>query len=257
MQACFVGYPSTTGFAAVDYLITDRRLAPPERSACYSEMMAYLPDAFLCFQPLKGMPDPMLKPENRERVVFGTLNHFPKLNEGLIKAWADILTAVPNSVFLFKCGAFSESETQDLAAGLFKNYGIERDRLILQPPSVFEEAMKVYREIDIALDTFPYNGGTTTCQALWTGTPVVTLAGENFCGRMGASLITAAGHPEWVTQSVDEYVACAVELATDRQKMTEINRQLCKTIMSSPMCAIEPYAKAFGELCRKMAERSV
>ena len=117
--------------------------------------------------------------------------------------------------------------------------------------------MRLYKDIDLALDPFPYNGGTTTCQALWTGTPVVALAGDGFCGRMGASLISAAGHPEWVADSVEGYIETAVRLASNPELLSELNKSLCRTVPTSPLCDIGPYAQAFGKLCWDMARRAI
>jgi uncharacterized protein (TIGR03032 family) len=253
VQACFVGYPSTTGHPCIDFVIGDGMLIPPEHEGAYSETVARLPNSFLCFDPPADMPDPAF-PALGDRVRFGSLNHLPKLNPQVIDLWARVLAAAPNTDLVLKCGAFSEVEVRHLISARFAARGVDPARLILEGPEGFASAMRAYHRIDIALDPFPYGGGTTTCQALFMGTPVVTLAGDRFSARMGVSLLTAAGHPEWIAQDKDAYVEIAVQLAADPVRLRKTRRALAGEIRATPLCDIGRYTADVVALLHQIAD---
>ena len=211
-QACFIGYPSTTGFADVDYLIADEKVVPAGHDDLYSEKIARLPESFLCFRPPPKMPTPNKK--HKDEIVFGSLNQLPKINAALLDVWAEIMEQTPKSRLLMQCAAFAEAETVTAIKSRMENSGIDAARLRLLGPQSFMQAMARYDEIDIALDPFPYNGGTTTCHALWMGTPVITLAGKYFCGRMGVSILAATKRADWIASDPTEYIEKAVTLAS-------------------------------------------
>ena len=252
IQACFVGYPSTTGHPCIDFLIGDGVLIPPNHEGAYTEAIARLPNSFLCFDPPEDMPEPEF-PLPSDRVRFGSLNHLPKLNAQVIDLWARVLDAAPNTDLVLKCGAFSEVEVQDLISARFKARGVDPTRLILEGPEDFVPAMRAYHRIDVALDPFPYAGGTTTCQALLMGTPVVTLAGDRFSARMGASLLTAAGRPEWIAQGKNAYIEIAAQLASDPAGLRATRRALAGSVRKSPLCDIDGYAGDVSMLLHQMA----
>lgn len=248
-QACFIGYPSTTGYAAVDFLIGDSALFPDSADALYKERLARLPQSFLAFAPPPSMPPP---PSARKDgpVVFGSLNHYPKLNDGVIGIWAEVLKATPNSILLLQCAAFAEPQTRAAAERRFGAHGVGAARLRLEGPQPFGEAMKRYVEIDIALDTHPYNGGTTTAHALYMGVPVVSLQGRYFCGRMGASLLTAAGKSEWSVATKEEYVKVAAELADRVARGDPVRADLLKSNAKAPLFDARQWADDVAELYR-------
>jgi predicted O-linked N-acetylglucosamine transferase (SPINDLY family) len=253
VQASFIGYPSTTGYAAVDHLIGDGVLFPPGDETLYTERLARLPNAFLAFAPPPSMPAP--KPARKEGpVVFGSLNHLPKLNDGVIALWADVLKAAPGAQLLLQCAAFAEPETRAESAQAFAAQGIGAGRLRLEGPQPFAEAIRRYAEIDIALDPFPYNGGTTTAHALHQGVPVVTLEGRYFCGRMGASLLAAAGRPEWIAKSREDYVRIAADLAARIARGDAPRADLLRSNARAPLFDIDRWAQDVEQLYRAMAD---
>jgi len=130
--------------------------------------------------------------------------------------------------------------------------GVAADRLEFRGPSNLDEMMAEYADIDIALDCFPYNGGTTSCQALWMGTPVITLAGDSFVQRMGAGLMTAIGRPEWVAQDEEDFVRIAVSLAADRAALLEEKRTLRQRLTASPAGDIDRYTRDLEDVYRRM-----
>ena len=148
--------------------------------------------------------------------------------------WARVLQAVPDSRLLVKCAAFCEPEAGDIYRQYFAEQGISPDRLDFEGPSNFADAMRAYDRIDIALDTVPYNGGTTTCHALWMGVPVVSLKGGNFCGRMGASFLAAAGFPGLVAADQRGFVDIAANLATDSAGLDNLKAAILERLPNSP-----------------------
>ncbi|HBS32914.1 MAG TPA: hypothetical protein DEA40_14455 [Parvularcula sp.] len=252
VQASFIGYPSTTGYAAVDYLIGDGALFPAGDETLYTERLVRLPQSFLAFAPPPPMPAPV-PARKAGPVVFGSLNHLPKLNDGVIALWADVLKAAPGAALLLQCAAFAEPETRAGLAGAFAAHGIGGERLRLEPPQSFAEAMTRYAEIDIALDPFPYNGGTTTAHALYMGVPVVTLSGRYFCGRMGASLLSAAGRPEWIAATPADYVRIAAGLAARIAAGEALRADLLGANPRAPLFDVDQWADDVAAAYRAMA----
>ncbi|NWG93431.1 MAG: tetratricopeptide repeat protein [Parvularculaceae bacterium] len=250
--ACFIGYPSTTGYRGVDWLIGDDTLFPEGADSLYSEKLARLPRSFLCFTPPPGMPSPAPRRKNGP-VLFGSLNHFPKINAGVVALWSRILREAPTSRLLLQCAAFAEPQTATAAAEQFAACGVARERLRLEAPQQFEAAMRRYLEIDIALDPFPYNGGTTTAHALYMGVPTVALEGRSFCGRMGASLLAAANRREWLAKDADSYVEIALDLAARIAAGEDIRRALIASNASAPLFDADAYARDVAALYRRIA----
>jgi predicted O-linked N-acetylglucosamine transferase (SPINDLY family) len=251
VQACFVGYPHSTGFKPVDYLFADPVVVPQGAERLVSEKVARLPHAFLCFVPPHDMPQPHPRKADGP-VVFGSLNHLPKVTAPTVALWAKVLHAVPDSRLLMKCAAFGEDEAREPYRRRFAELGIADERLTFEGPEPFADAMRAYDRIDVALDTLPYNGGTTTCHALWMGVPVVTLEGGNFCGRMGASFVTAAGFPDLVASDEAGFVDIASRLAADRAGLDALKAELREKVPTSPLCDIEAYAGDVAALYRKI-----
>lgn len=164
------------------------------------------------------------------------------------------MAAAPNTDLTRKCGAFSETELQTEVVDKFKAKGIDPARLIQEGPEEFVPAMRTYHRIHIALDPFPYAGDTTTCQALYMGTPVITLAGDRFSARMGACLLTAANHPEWIAQDKDVYIEIAVQLAADPVALRATRRALGEQMNQTPLCDIALYAADVGALLHQIAD---
>ncbi|NWG47269.1 MAG: tetratricopeptide repeat protein [Alphaproteobacteria bacterium] len=251
VTASMIGYPHSTGFAAIDYLVADKETVPEALSAGCSEAILRLPHSFLCFAPPPGMPVPEGRhPEGPP--VFGSLNHLPKLGPETIALWADVLKAVPHARLLLKCGAFSEGPMRERFRDRFAECGIAPGRLIFEEPQAFGEAMGAYERFDIALDPIPYNGGTTTAHALWMGVPVVTLTGGNFCGRMGRSLLAAAGCASTIAGDPDGYVAVATRLAGEVDRLRRDRRALHAAVRTSPLCDVAAYSEALAELYRSV-----
>jgi len=258
-QASFIGYPSTTGYRAVDWLIGDGVLFPDGAESHYTERLARLPHSFLAFAPPPSMPASMAGAQParaRGPVVFGSLNHLPKINDGVVALWAEVLKAAPNSSLLLQCAAFAEKETIAETARRFEVCGIGAARLRFEGPQPFAEAMKRYAEIDIALDPFPYNGGTTTAHALHQGVPVVSVKGGYFCGRMGASLLSAAARTEWIAASPAHYVEIAADMARRIEAGESVRDDLLAANRAAALFDVDRWADDVAALYREMAGRT-
>ena len=185
-------------------------------------------------------------------VVFASFNNAMKLSPCTIAVWAQLLHAVPGAQLLLKAPSLQDAGVRASFVERFAGHGIGADRLQLQGPSGLAEMMQAYGEADIALDPLPYNGGTTTLQALWMGVPVVTLAGEHFVSRMGASFIQALGQPDWVAGDTAEYVAIGKRLAGACQYWRENRAALRARMTASPLSDIKSWVAELEALYQRM-----
>ncbi|MDJ0685083.1 MAG: tetratricopeptide repeat protein [Alphaproteobacteria bacterium] len=218
VQASWLGYPNTTGLTAMDYRISDAIADPDDREteALCSETLVRLEGGFLCYEPPVPAPSPGPAPAARpdRPVTFGSFNNLAKLNPSVIALWSRTLAATPGSRLLLKAQSLNDPATVASIRADFAAYGVAPDRLDLMGASdTLEEHFARYGLIDVALDTFPYNGTTTTFDALWAGRPVVALAGDRHAARVGQSILTHLGRADWIAQSADDYVAIASRLA--------------------------------------------
>jgi predicted O-linked N-acetylglucosamine transferase (SPINDLY family) len=179
--------------------------------------------------------------KNRGHITFGSFNNISKLTPEIIKVWSKILNAVPQSQLLLKNSLVSQNINH--YAQLFKQEGISEDRIEYygRLPSNHEH-LELYGAIDIGLDPFPYNGVTTTCEALWMGVPVISLAGDRHAGRVGASILTNVGLTDFIAQDIDGYIQLAVEMAANPTYLQEIRRGLRKRMLDSPLCDARSFA---------------
>jgi predicted O-linked N-acetylglucosamine transferase (SPINDLY family) len=176
-----------------------------------------------------------------------------KISRETLHAWATILHAMPDARLMLKAAGLNDEQTIHLWKRRFVEQGISPGRIILRHrTSTLGEHLAMYSEIDIALDTFPYNGTTTTCEALWMGVPVVTLAGRLHAGRVGVSLLNQVGHPEWIADSRDAYVAIACALARDPARLAAIRAGLRTELLASPLCDAQGFTRRLENALREM-----
>ncbi|HUA57026.1 MAG TPA: tetratricopeptide repeat protein [Candidatus Sulfotelmatobacter sp.] len=229
LQLTWLGYPGTTGMAAIDYRLTDAVADPsPAADALHRERLLRLPHGFLTYRPRHPPPDVAPAPSSTGGgVTFGSFNNLAKLNERVIACWARILAAVPDSRLLLKSHQLADAPTRALFHDRLVAAGIASARARLEPSIADWTAhMAVYGEVDVALDPFPYNGTTTTCEALWMGVPVVALAGDRHAGRVGASLLTEIGLDDLIAADEHAYAAIAVALARDQTRLAALRAEL-------------------------------
>lgn len=238
VQVTYLGYPDTTGLPVMDYRLTDALADPEGLDVFYTEKLVRLPGGFLCYRPLADSPPvaPLPALENGY-VTFGSFNNLAKINPEVIALWAELLQAVPNARLFIKNPSLTDEATREIYYGLFEEHGATRDRVELRGRTATQaEHLGLYQRLDIALDTFPYNGTTTTCEALWMGVPVITLVGKTHAGRVGLSLLANLGRKEWCAESREQYLSHAADLASDLQGLAALRAGLRENMASSPLC---------------------
>lgn len=251
VQVTFLGYPHSTGLSAIDWLVGDAIVTPAEHAHLYSEGLAQLPGSVFCWASMEDYPLPPPRPDDLP-VVFGSFNNAMKLSPKTIKLWARVLQAVPAAQLLLKAPSLKDDSVRKRFSALFTEHGINPERLLFRGPSGLADMMREYGDLDIALDPTPYNGGTTTLQALWMGVPVISLSGGNFVSRMGASFLHSLGHTDWLAVDEADYVAKAVRLAEHcavwRKKRGDLRAQMA----ASPLCDIDSYVRNLEALYERI-----
>jgi predicted O-linked N-acetylglucosamine transferase (SPINDLY family) len=243
----WLGYPNSTGIAAVDIRLTDAIADPPGLDdRRYVEKLFRLPNGFLCYSPPTDAPEPApIGPSQHGRSVFGCFNTAAKLNESVARLWTRILNSVPGSKLKLRAHQFRHAAAVETTRGMFATAGLDLYRLDLSPwRRTVAEGLKDYDDIDLALDPFPYNGTTTTFEALWMGVPVLSLKGATHAGRVGASILTGAGIQEWcVAESTNDYVDKAVALVADKARLSLWRSQLRRSLAASPLMDAGRFAR--------------
>jgi predicted O-linked N-acetylglucosamine transferase (SPINDLY family) len=253
VQATFLGYPGSTGVPNIDWLVADAVVAPPGSEPLFSEQVLRLPGSVFCYAPEDHYPYPDYGQAHAERrLTFGSFNNVPKLTPRTLRLWAQVLQQVPDSRLLLKAPSFKDLGAVEVFTQRFAALGIPVERLEFRGPVGLSDMMAEYADVDIALDPMPYNGGTTSLQALWMGVPVVTLAGHNFVSRMGASFMSAAGMSDWVALSDEDYVRIAVAKARDRQALLVLKQGLRQHLQSCAAWNIDQYTRHFEGALRQM-----
>ena len=256
-QVTWLGYPDTTGIHAVDYRLTDAWADPPVDADPFAvEKLLRLPRPFLCFSP-PAQVEPSRRPLalDNGHVTFGSFNNIAKITEEQIALWAALLRSVPGSRLMLKGHALAAPSARQRIAALFHGHGIGEDRLrLLKAEQGVEAHLRRYAEIDIALDTFPYTGTTTTCEALWMGVPVVTRAGNSHVSRVGVSLLEGAGLPELIAGSAERYAGIARELALDLPRLSALRASLRERLEASSLMDGQGFARSVEAAYRRMHE---
>jgi predicted O-linked N-acetylglucosamine transferase (SPINDLY family) len=251
VQVCWLAYPGGTGLDTMDYRLTDRFLNPPDQPMpAYTEESIYLPDIWCCYAPLEEIEVQVIRKEGP--ITFGSINNPCKLNEALLELWSKVLHAVPGARLLLQ--AISEEHRDELRRS-FQKLEIQADRLIFTQRAKRTEYLHLYDQIDIALDPLPYNGITTTCDALWMGVPVVTLVGKTAAGRAGHGLLSQVGLEELVARDEESFVKLAAGLAGDAARLAELRRTLRERMRTSPLTDGKRFARNMETAYRQMWRR--
>ena len=253
VQATWLGYFATTGVEAIDYFIADEYGVAEGEEAFFTEKLWKLPHTRLCFTPpdlvVNVMPPPSLQ---AGYVTFGCFNKLTKMTEAVVKLWARILEAVPESRLLLKANMLnSESQCRSVIER-FAAHGIARERLQLQGPSSRVDYLAAYGQVDIALDPFPFTGGTTTVEALWMGVPVLSLNGDRLLSRQSASILRNVGLDDWIAKSQDEYLAKAIGFAQNINALAPLRSASRQRLIQSPVCDAPRFAVQFEQALRAM-----
>ncbi|MCD6393576.1 MAG: tetratricopeptide repeat protein [Planctomycetes bacterium] len=256
VQVTYLGYCDTTGMEAVDYLLTDNVLTPPELQKFYTEQAAYLPGGFVCYTPPENAPDVTPLPAAKKgHVTFGAFTTNLRFNRPLLKVWAEILKLIPNSRLLLGFHSGGDEATQDRYLSQFAEYGVSRERIEISGWKSHTEYIKQYNDVDIVFDTFPENGGTTTCEALWMGVPVISLAGQHQNSRIGLSILSHIGMESFAVETPSEYIAKAVAIAHDPENLMEIRASMRSRMTNSSFCNAKRLAHDVETAYRRMWRR--
>ncbi len=235
IQMAYIGYQNTTGMLAMDYRLTDEYSDPSGvTDALHTEKLVRLPTTFFCYRPSPGAPDVGDSPAaTAGHVTFGSVNAFSKITPDVLKAWAEILLRVPNSRLIIRADM-----TESLRARLletFAGHGVGAERLELVNRLVRPLYLELIKRMDIALDPFPFNGHTTTCDCLWQGVPVVTLSGQTYVSRFGGSGLKTLGLDELIADTREGYLETAVALAGDVERLARLRATLRERMAASPL----------------------
>jgi protein O-GlcNAc transferase len=264
VQVTYLGYPTTTGLSAMDWRLTTFDVDPQGSEQWYTERLYRLPRTLWCYRspqdPLdRGGTPPTLAPGlSKDHVTFGSMNQLAKVSEETVRVWAMILRELPDSRLVMT--SIPEGAARDRLKARFSSHGVSSERLELHGRLPGQEFQALMRNIDLALDPFPYNGTTTTCEALWMGLPVITLIGKTSVSRSGYAILKTVGLEEFCAKDEAEYARLAVELARDPPRLDALRRGMRARIEASPLCDETGFARdverAYRAMWREWCETS-
>lgn len=235
VQVSWLGYPNTTGLTAIDYVFATRGHVPAGQRRYMSEEVYDLPRLPVCYRPPDGAPEVAETPARRAGVItFGCFNNLTKVTPEVIAVWAALLTALPEAQLLMKAFALGDPATQEATRAAFAAHDVAAERLILEGPSDHQDYLRTYGRVDIALDPFPYNGGTTTIEALYMGVPLVALRGDRWVSRNGSAILEAMGlETLLVGDNCESYVVKAAALTSDVERLAALRREIRPRLLAT------------------------
>ena len=246
VQATWLGYFATTGVKEIDYLIGDPHITPPEEESHFVEKIWRLPETYLCFTApdvaVEVSPLPAL---TNGHITFGCFNNLTKIGDAVIALWAQVMHAVPGSRLFLKTRQLTEEGLSEKTQARFAAHGIGSERLILEGYSPRAELLAAYQRVDIALDPFPYPGGTTSAEALWMGVPVLTKRGDRFLSHVGETVAYNAGLANWIAQDEQDYIAKAAAFAAALNGLAELRVNLRSQVLAAPLYDASRFARHF------------
>ena len=255
IQMTWLGYPSTTGLKAIDYRLSDVVTDPVgEADQLHSETVLRLDAGFHTYRPLAQTPGPSPVPSTRSgRIHFGAFQNLSKVSDKTIELWALVLGAVPNGRLIMKARGLDERAVAERTRKRLTGLGISQDQFEFVPwNAIYGQHFRDFERVDIVLDTTPYNGTTTTCEALWMGAPVVTLSGDRSASRVGASLLNQIGHQEWIAHSDAEFVQIAASLASDTGQLAKLRKSLRTELCHSSLGDSDLFARSLESAYREV-----
>lgn len=253
VQVAWLGYFDTTGLQAMDYILGDPYMLPPGEADHYVETPWQLPETYLCFTPPHFNVEVEALPAlSNGFITFGSFNTLTKLNDEVVALWSRVLHAVPESRLFLKTQQFNDPVALQNTVRRFSLHGIDAGRLILEGSSSHVEHFSAYNRMDVALDPFPFPGGTTSVNALWMGVPVLHLQGHRFISHAGESILNNVGLPEWIAADADDYVRLAQELTGNLSRLSALRVGLRNQLLASPLCDAPRFAQNFETALRGM-----
>lgn len=258
LQITGLGYPPTTGLASIDAKVLDQHLITEEHARYYAEMPIVLPSSFWCFDPMEETPA-FLAPEppvvRNRYITFGCIGNVAKINERILACWREILRRVPRSRLLIRSISFEDPAAEEAVREQYRASGLPMERVDLRKPEGGKAYFESYNDIDIILDTTPFNGGTTTCFAVYMGVPVITWAGSSLISRMGLSIMTNVGAADLVVTSADAYVRRAVALSQDMKYLQCFKKEARERMRKTGLGNGKIFAREFEQVCAELLEK--
>jgi len=256
IQVSYLGYPGTTGMQQIDYRLVDECVNPAQSQKYYTEELIHLPEPFICYN-FTDLKSPVTAPpvEQKGYITFGAFKNNCKINSHVMSLWAKILKANDNSRLLLRFAKGSDQNIRNHYLRQFEFLGINPNRIEIGGWLTYIEHLRQYENVDIGLDTFPFNGHTTTCDALWMGVPTISLFGESFASRLGLSLLKSVGLEFFAAETAEEYVAKATALAQNHQSLVKIRASMRERMLSSRLCNSKNFASGLENAYRKMWHR--
>ncbi len=256
VQVSWLGYFATTGIPEIDYLIADPWVLPESQEAYFTEKIWRLPETRLCFTaPDINVEISSLPALTNGYVTFGCFNHLSKINDEVVTLWSRVLEAVPKSRLFLKANQLKDASVRKETIARFAAHGIDSNRLVLEGAESREKYLAAYHRVDIALDPFPYTGGTTSVEGLWMGVPVLTLSGEHLLSRQGVGIMMNVGLPQWVAANTDDYVARAASHADDLQCLSNLRSRLRQQVLASSLFDAKRFAINFETALHNMWQK--
>lgn len=260
VQATWLGYPNTTGNRFIDYRITDDVADPiGVADSLHVEELIRLPTGFLCYQGDASLPVSDVPPMTvSNKITFGSFNNITKINNTVIRLWSRLLNEIEHSQLLIKSLVFEDASASNKFLEKFKRYGVDQDQLILiKYAPDYQGHMALYNSVDVALDTFPYNGTTTTCEALWMGVPVLTLSHVSHRGRVSKSILSRVGLDDFSADSEQDYIDRARALINSPSSLIDLKRQLRSRMLDSVLTSSSQHAREMDNAFRHMMTLSL
>lgn len=254
IQMTYLGYPDTTGLSTVDYRIVDNYVEPEEEGDLYTtEKPLRVPHSYFCYTPIEKCPAtgdaPALK---NGYITFGSFNNYAKVSDAIVDVWAAVLKAIPASKFLLKNQSLKDPDTWEHFKSRMADRGIDTHRLHYSKfAKSTQDHLRVYQKVDIALDSFPYNGATTTFEALWMGVPVVTLVGNAHVSRVGKSILKTLGFDNLIANTADEFVTICQTLANDVKYVQNFRQTIREKMQNSPVMDAKTFTRQLEELYQR------
>ncbi len=248
IQVTWLGYFATTGLPEMDYILANPHVIPVGEEWHFREKVWRLPETSLCFTPpALSLEVSSLPALTNGYITFGSFNNLTKMNEKVISVWAEILKRQPESKLYLKSRQYADQLVANRTLDAYEKYEISQDRILLEGPSKREDYLSAYNRIDIALDPFPFPGGTTSVEGLWMGVPVLTLKGDRFISHQGEAIARNVGLPDWISEDTGDYVAKAVRFSADLQSLATLRSALRAQLLNSPLCDAKRFARHFEE----------
>lgn len=254
VQVSWIGYFASTGLPAIDYVLGDEWVLPPDEAEHFVERPWRLPHGYLCFTPPEPAVDIDMAAMNdaTRPLTFGCFSDLVKVNDRVVAAWSHILLALPDARLFLKAQQLADETQRAATLARFAAHGIAPDRILMEGPSPRAEYLSAYNRVDISLSPFPYPGGTTTAESLWMGVPVLCRHGDRFLGHLCESVLQSVDLGDWIAADDDDYVAKAVTFARERQALTALRRELRSRVLGSSLCDAARFARTLEAELQRM-----